>query len=204
MSSHHFVKEQQEPALLILNTDHFHLSRLAELLEWVPTVVVSQETVLKSTSWGIKIDHILADQDFRYSNRELLEAQYPVTFIDIGQKTYLDAGLDYLLSLGHHAVNIVQWDHQQTALLERYLRHLDLVFFDGPIRYFPAKTGVIKKWFAKGSIQLHGQEGQFIEIQSEGLNDILQIKHATFIEVEEGMLYLKSNRQFWVGCFLEE
>jgi hypothetical protein len=204
MSSHHFVKEQQEPALLVLNTDQVYYRNIAGLLEWMPTVVVTQETVFKVMSWGIKVDRILANQDFRLDNKELLEEQYPVGFIDIGEGTYLSAGLAHLIASGHHAANIVQWDQHRAQELETYLNKLDLAFFDGPIRYSPAKNGSIKRWFAKGAIQLHGREGQFIEIQSEGLNEVLPIKHATFIEVEEGLISLKSNHLFWVGCFMEE
>ena len=204
MSSHHFVKEQQEPALLILNTDQVNYQYIAGLLEWMPTVVVTQETIFKVMSWGIKVDHILADRNFQVDNMGLLEEQYPVEFIDIGEGTFLSAGLGHLIAGGHHAANIVLWDHRRTQELEFYLNHLDLAFIDGPIRYFPAKNGSIRRWFAKGSIQLHGKEGQFIEIQSEGLNEVLPIKHVTFIEVEEGLISLKSNHLFWVGCFMDE
>ncbi len=203
MSSHHFVKEQQEPALLILNTDQVIYRQIVGLLEWMPTVVVTQETVFKVISWGIKVDQILADRDFRLQNKGLLEEQYPVEFIDIGENTHLSAGLAHLIATGHHAANIIQWDQHRAQELESYLSRLDLAFIDGPLRYFPAKNGNIKRWFAKGAIQLHGREGQFIEIQSEGLNEVLPIKHATFIEVEEGMISLKSNHLFWVGCFME-
>jgi hypothetical protein len=39
MSSHHFVRDQQEPALLILALEAFTYDSLGELLEWVPTVI---------------------------------------------------------------------------------------------------------------------------------------------------------------------
>lgn len=204
MSSHHFVKEQQEPALLVLNTDQVNYRQIAGLLEWMPTVVVTQKTVFKVISWGIKVDQILANRDFQFNNMGILEEQYPVEFININENTHLSAGLAYLIATGHHAANIIQWDQHRTEELESYLNRLDLAFIDGPIRYFPAKNGYIKRWFGKGAIQLHGREGQFIEIQSERLNEVLPIKHATFIEVEEGMISLKSNCLFWVGCFMEE
>lgn len=204
MSSHHFVKEQQEPALLVLNTDQVIYRHIAGLLEWMPTVVVTQETVYKVISWGIKVDQILADRNFQMDNKDLLEEQYPVEFIDIGEGTCLSAGLEHLIAGGHHAANIIQWDQYRAQELETYLTRLDLAFIDGPIRYFPAKNGSIKRWFTKSAIQLHGREGQFIEIQSKGLNKVFPIIHATFIEVEEGLISLKSNHLFWVGCFMEE
>ncbi|SHM37651.1 hypothetical protein SAMN04488057_101258 [Cyclobacterium lianum] len=203
MSSHHFVKEQQEPALLILDTEQLSFSRLESLLEWVPTVIVSQDAVFKTISWGIKIDLIIADQAFQEIHPDLPDAQYPVQFIDLDGESYLDAAMNYLIATGHHAASIVQWDHQKAGELEPYLKHLDLTFLDGILRYFPAKNGNVQKWFAEGSIQLHGREGQFVEVRSEGLRDIAQIRHATFIEVNAGLVRLKSSQLFWVGCFLE-
>ena len=60
MSSHHFVKEQQEPAVFILDAEHIHLDRISGLLEWVPTILVSEKALDRVLSWGIKIDVILA------------------------------------------------------------------------------------------------------------------------------------------------
>ncbi|MEX2512219.1 MAG: thiamine pyrophosphokinase [Cyclobacteriaceae bacterium] len=201
MSSHHFVKEQQEPALLILETTDIKFKQVADLLEWAPSVIVTQNTVFKALSWGIKVDLILADPTFQSGNQQLLEEQYPVKFLSSPKESFLQSGLNYLVSSGHHAVNIIQWDHQKAGHLEAYLGTLDLVFFDGPIRYFPAKNGQINKWFPKGPIQLHGEEGQFIEIQMADRSEVISLKHATFIELEEGGVWLKSNRIFWVGAF---
>ncbi len=64
MSSHHFVKEQQEPALLILETEGFDVDRISPLLEWVPTVLVSQNVVETVISWGVKVDVILSSESF--------------------------------------------------------------------------------------------------------------------------------------------
>ncbi|MEX2566230.1 MAG: thiamine pyrophosphokinase [Cyclobacteriaceae bacterium] len=202
MSSHHFVKEQQEPALFILETTDTGFKQVADLLDWVPTVIVTQDTVGKVISWGIKVDLVLADPTFQSDNQGLLEEQYPVKFLSSSQENFLPSGLNYLVSTGHHAANIIQWDHQKAGEIEPYLGNLDLVFFDGPIRYFPAKHGQIKKWFPKGPIQLHGKEGLFIEIQTADRSEVIALKHATFIELEEGSVRLKSNRIFWVGDFI--
>ncbi|HYG16495.1 MAG TPA: thiamine diphosphokinase, partial [Bacteroidia bacterium] len=40
MSSHHFVKEKQEPALIIANGEACSRELLGQLLEWQPTVMV--------------------------------------------------------------------------------------------------------------------------------------------------------------------
>ena len=61
MSSHHFVKEGQEPALLIINGVSFE--RAQPLLEWSPLIVVSSQALEKVLSWGIRIDAVIIQSD---------------------------------------------------------------------------------------------------------------------------------------------
>lgn len=204
MSSHHFVKEQQEPALLILDTKGFSYETIAPLLEWSPTVLVAQEEVLTVISWGIKIDLILARMDFQKENYHLLEEQYPVKFLGVDNDEFLENGLQYLIATKHSAVNIIGFNHQHVFSLEEKLPLLDLVIWDAPMRYFPVKNGVFKKWFSSATLQLHAPEGTFIEVQGEDENQIHRITYATFVEVEEGTTVLKSEKIFWVGEFVME
>lgn len=204
MSSHHFVKEQQEPALLILDTKGFGYETIASLLEWSPTVLVAQEAVLTVISWGIKIDLILAQMDFQKSNYHLLEEQYPVKFLGVDKNEFLENGLQYLIATKHSAVNIIGFDHQDVFGLEEKLTFLDLVIWDAPMRYFPIKNGVFKKWFSSATLQLHAPEGTFIEVQEDSESQIHRITYATFIEVDEGTTVLKSDKIFWVGEFVME
>lgn len=204
MSSHHFVKEQQEPALLILDSKGFGYETIAPLLEWSPTVLVAQEEVFTVISWGIKIDLILAEMDFQKDNFHLLEEQYPVKFLGVKNDEFLDEGLQYLIATKHSAVNIIGFNHQDVISLEEKLTLLDIVIWDAPMRYFPVKNGVFKKWFSSATLQLLAPEGTFIEVQNEGESQIHRITYATFVEVEEGTTVLKSDKVFWVGEFVME
>lgn len=202
MSSHHFVKEQQEPALLVLNTAGMSFEQVAPLLEWVPTLLVAQEAVPVVISWGIKIDFILAEMEFQKSQYHLLEEQYPVKFLGVREGNFLDEGLQYLIASNHGAVNIIGFDHLKVFDLEPMLEFLDIVVWDGPIRYFPIKNGQFKKWFPGTSLQLHAPDGTVLEVQTPEGNEIVQVKHATFIETEEGTTVIKGTGIFWIGEFM--
>lgn len=202
MSSHHFVKEQQEPALLILNTSGISFEQIAPLLEWVPTILVVQDEVPVVISWGVKIDLILAEMDFQKSHYHLLEEQYPVKFLGVQEGNFLAEGLQYLIASKHGAVNIIGLDHLKVFELEPMLEFLDIVVWDGPIRYFPIKNGQFKKWFPDTSLKLHAPEGIILEVQTPEGNEMVQVKHATFIEVEEGTTIIKGNGIFWIGEFM--
>ncbi|UJP66030.1 thiamine pyrophosphokinase [Mongoliitalea daihaiensis] len=203
MSSHHFVKEQQEPALLILSTEGLSFEQVAPLLEWVPTVLVAQSEVDQVISWGIKIDLILAEMSYQQANFHLLEEQYPVKFVGVSQQDFLQEGLQYLIATKHGAVNIIGYPHSEVEYLLPFMEFLDIVIWDAPLRYFPIKSGQFKKWFSEGTqIQLHAPEGTFIEVKSPDSNELISIKHATIMELPEGSTAFKSNGLFWVGEFV--
>jgi hypothetical protein len=199
MSSHHFVKENQEPALLILDLEEREYGSMAPLLEWVPTVLVSETAVEKLISWGVKVDVILASEEFQRDNIHLLEEQYPVRFMTVKDGTYLEEGLQYLIASKHSAVNVVGFDHQRAFDLSDKLEFLDIVVWDGPIRYFPVKGGRIKKFFSAGSLQIHAPEDAFVEMVGSEGSELIQVKHATFVEVEEGSVEFKAKELFWIG-----
>jgi len=197
MSSHHFVKEQQEPALLILDPSASY-ETISPLLEWSPTVLVAEKAIEAVLSWGIKIDVILASVDYQKSHLNLLEEQYPVKFMAVQNSHFLAEGLYYLIASKHSAVNIIGYDHSKVFDLEQFIRLIDMVVIDGPIRYFPVKHGEFRKWYAGVSIQLHAQDGTMVEIRSEDSNQLIRITHATFVEVQ-GQVSFQSSDLFWIG-----
>jgi len=199
MSSHHIVKDQQEPAVFILQTEGILYEQVAPLLEWVPTIVVTEESLDQTLSWGIKIDVIVASEDFQQANLHLLEAQYPVKFKTSIAADFLNDGLDYLLATEHFAVHLIGFPHQSALELEPKLNKINLTILDGDWKFFPVKAGKMKKWFAESTIHIHGQEGLPIEINNSNGELILPITYATMIEVPEGTTEIKAPVIFWIG-----
>jgi hypothetical protein len=199
MSSHHFVKEQQEPAVFILNVDEIHFDQISPLLEWVPTVLVAEKALDQVLSWGIKIDVILATESFQSENMHLLEEQYPVKFLRSEPENSLDEGLNYLLASSHYASHLVGFPHLQALELQEKTKLMDLTILDGDWKYYPVKDGNFKKWFAESTIHIHAKEGLPVEILNENGQIILPISYATFIEVPEGTTEIKAPSMFWIG-----
>ena len=199
MSSHHFVKDQQEPAVFILNADEIHFEQISGMLEWVPTVLVSEEALDQVLSWGIKIDVILASTEFQKSNPQLLEEQYPLKFLTVNEGDFLDKVLQYLIESNHKAVHLVGIPHQKALELEEKTTLLDLTIVDGDWKYYPARSGNFKKWFAESTIHIHAKEGLPVEIRNSYGDLILPITYATMIEVPEGTTEIKAPGIFWIG-----
>jgi hypothetical protein len=199
MSSHHFVKEQQEPAVFILDAENIHFDRISGLLEWVPTILVSEKALDQVLSWGIKIDVILASAAFQKENLQLLEEQYPVKFLTVENEDFLNEGLQYLLASKHKAVHLVGISHQSAVDLQGKLDLMNLTLVDGNWKYYPVKSGKFKKWFAESSIHIHGKEGMPIEIKNSEGEILLPITYATMIEIPEGITEINAPGIFWIG-----
>jgi hypothetical protein len=199
MSSHHFVKEQQEPAVFILDVEGISFETVAPLLEWSPTLLVAQEAVEVVLSWGIKIDLILATSSFQEENRHLLEEQYPLRFLTVSASQSLEEGLHYLVASQHKGVHLVGLDHLQCLQLKEKTNFLDLTLVDGDWKYYPVKGGKFSKWFAASEIQILAAENQPLEISNANGQLLFPVQYLTQIEVPEGTSTFSSTEIFWIG-----
>jgi hypothetical protein len=108
VSSHHFVKEGQEPALLILNSTAISFQKVQELLEWSPTVIVAEDQLEVVLGWGIKIDAVICAQPNNLAMNERLKDQLPLKFISYRQFTSgLKIAVEYLTEKRHTALNVL-------------------------------------------------------------------------------------------------
>ena len=108
MSSHHIVREKQEPALIIANGESCSFELLGQLLEWSPFVVVLDSAIHRVMSLGIKIDVLLGDFDKDLNLIEIKQNQYPIEIIHTPDqdKTDLEKAFDFLIERGFPAVNV--------------------------------------------------------------------------------------------------
>ena len=81
MSSHHIVRDDQEPALIIANGASCNEELLGQLLEWSPLVVVLDSAIERVIDLNIKIDVVLGDFDRDFNPYELLKSQYPIEIV---------------------------------------------------------------------------------------------------------------------------
>ncbi len=109
MSSHHIVRDDQEPALIIANGASCSFELLGQLLEWSPVVVVLDNAIDRILQLDIKVDVLLGDFDGDFDPEIYKEKQYPLEIVHTPnqEKTDLEKALDYLVEKGHKAVNIV-------------------------------------------------------------------------------------------------
>lgn len=159
MSSHHIVRDDQEPALLIANGESCQPELLGQLLEWNPVVVVLDSAIWRVLELGIKVDVLLGDFD-RDVDLELIRTQqFPIDIMHTPDqnKTDLEKGIEYLINRGFPAVNIV-WatgrraDHSLTNMtnMVRYKEQIRMVMHDDYSKIFPL-VGHYSKWYEAGT-----------------------------------------------------
>jgi thiamine pyrophosphokinase len=143
MSSHHIIREKQEPALLVLGMDSFDDELLGQLLEWSPTVMVSGIMAEKLNAYGIKVDWIITDN----SDADI---QSDVKLLQVNNEPLISSALKYLTLNNYPAVNVVT----DELNLDDYLPFIDkinLVIFYNNQKIYPATSG-FSKWKPAGEI----------------------------------------------------
>ena len=155
MSSHHIVRDDQEPALIIANGAACNPELLGQLLEWSPLVIVLDSAMERVVELGIKVDVLLGDFDRGFDPEIYKTSQYPIEIVHTPDqnKTDLEKAFDYLIDRKMPAVNVV-WatgkraDHTITNLtsLVQYRNLLKIVILDDHSKIFllPNK---FEKWY---------------------------------------------------------
>lgn len=105
MSSHHFVIEGQEPALIIANGAMCSYDLLTSLLEWCPFVVVLDGAMDRIQKLEVKPDVVIGDMDSL--SLSINDIDVEVISVDDQDSTDLEKGIEYLIGRGYDQINIV-------------------------------------------------------------------------------------------------
>jgi thiamine pyrophosphokinase len=159
MSSHHVIRDEQEPALIIANGESCSFELMGELLEWSPLVVVLDSAIHRILELNIKVDVLLGDFDRDFDAEKIREQQYPIEIVHTPDqdKTDLEKAFEYLIKRGFPAVNVV-WatgrraDHTITNItnIVRFREQLKIVILDDYSKIFLLPQNY-EKWYPKGT-----------------------------------------------------
>jgi thiamine pyrophosphokinase len=192
MSSHHIVRDDQEPALIIANGASCKTELLGQLLEWSPLVIVLDSAMERVLDLGIKVDVLLGDFDRDFDPFYYKEKQYPLEIVHCPDqnKTDLEKAFEYLIERNIPAVNVI-WatgkraDHTITNITNicRYRNQLNIVVLDDHSKVYllPKK---FEKWYPANTTISLIPVGEVKGIRSQNLfypldNDNLLIGYRT-------------------------
>ena len=192
MSSHHIVRDDQEPALIIANGAECSRELLGQLLEWSPLVIVLDSAIDRAITLEIKIDVLLGDFDRNFDANYYKEIQYPIEIIHTPDqnKTDLEKAFDYLIERKIPAANVV-WatgkraDHTITNLtnITRYRDLLKIVLLDDHSKVYLLPKN-FEKWYPASTPISLIPIGNVTGVHSENLfyplaNDTLTMGYRT-------------------------
>ena len=142
MSSHHIIREKQEPALYIHQLGTFNEEYLGQLLEWSPTLIVNDSVYEKAISMGLKVDAVV-------NSSGAYVFQENTRVIEVKTED-LDAVLDFLIAEEYQAVNVID-TKSNLRELGSYVDEINIVVFTETEKAYAIKSG-FKVWKPKGSI----------------------------------------------------
>ncbi len=154
MSSHHIVRDEQEPALLICDLEAIPTEVLHSLLEWSPTVVCCEQALNLYLSKGHKVDVALINSANYEAWWSVLREQQPVKIIALAEADFLDDGLTLLQKNDHKSVNILssQASLPEVVLrLEKWLEFIEFTILTEKTRAIVFNQTEFSKWVPKGT-----------------------------------------------------
>ena len=194
MSSHHFVKEGQEPALFILDPVDFELA--GPFLEWAPLVMVSEYALDEVLLWGIKIDGALMPEGDD-ATEEKLGAQAPIEIIRLHPgASLIKQVFDYLIKKKQTGVNVLTARPEIVfADAEMVAKQLHVSIVDNTTRWVGISTGRFEKWLTMNTPIVIRKSHQNQSMTIRGLNE----KNGHFECANEGVISVVSDHFFWIA-----
>ena len=167
MSSHHFVREGQEPALFILEKSTFHFAE--PLLEWVPLIMVADQVLEDVLQWGIKIDVVVQHHLPVSKVEELIIDQQPVQILSADQDEIILKGLHFFVENNYEAVNLIgSPDENVFQVVEQLAGRLQVGIYDQHAKWSFIESGIFEKWMPAGHIFfVRSKDGD--SLQTEGI-----------------------------------
>ena len=191
MSSHHIVRENQEPALLISNAHAISFEKIQELLEWMPVVVVLSSEVETVIAWGIKVDVVITPLAEMERWIDQLVEQTPIRVISYNpDDDPLQTAFYFLTATKAAAVNCVLADNEDLEKIESF-SDLDIEAFVDNKLWSWMKKGHFEKWFPAGTTLYLSPEAMKSEFPD--------FTSGSYRTTKDGIISLKSNKPFWIG-----
>jgi len=173
MSSHHIVKEKQEPALYIHEFGAFNEEYLGQLLEWSPTVIVAASQYEKVVSLDVKVDIVVGNLEAG------VELQENIRVIPQQKEGIADA-MEFLVKEKYPAVNVISKINSFDDLT-CYLPTINLVLFTEQGKHYAIKNN-FSIWKPAGTIFLIDIVAYF------EADNLMQQDEGKFVVVEDGLV----------------
>lgn len=189
MSSHHIVRDNQEPAVILYDMQACHLGVLQDVLAWSPFIMASPEVYNFVAASRIKIDVLFGNEQYHKLEQSHVE------YINEQSEHLLDQMLNELSKRGHRAVYIFA-PFAKVDLSQLGHSFLTISIFDATKKWSLIKKKTLKKWFPKGaSVQIYGNPKVEV-LNAKGY--ILNTKDMQSMP-DSQLITMKAEVPYWLG-----
>jgi hypothetical protein len=194
MSSHHIIRDNQEPALLLENP-YADTELLMQLLEWSPLLLVAPAATTFVLASGIKADAVFYLPGQKDALQQQFAHQFPLELLLLErQEDLLPAAELYLARKKQPALSIYTADEQLSEHL-RASSSLQLNFITNTSRTVSIRRNKLVKWMPvarrfrirtmETPVDVQGQ----VEVENESMYNTLQEGEVSFSSA--GPFYLQ-------------
>ncbi len=196
MSSHHIVRDEQEPALFLYDLGPSSEEILQQLLGWTPHVMLRESLLDWAHSWLIKVDALLLQAAKHRERDAFMLEQWPLEVIE-GGTSLLETGLTYFHAQGFPAVHLFAPYDLGKPLQSNWEGRLEIVVWDYPWKWYLTRNTTWKKWLLQG-------QGLQLEPMPKSYQNLEQKSAKHWCVKETGWVHAESRQlPFWVGeCLL--
>ncbi len=200
MSSHHFVKEFQEPALLILSLEEEGIGKLESLLEWAPYVIVHENVFADVLNKEIKIDAVLCQKVNRELILNLIEMQWNIDLFEIElTDNLIEKSLRIIEKNGGRNLNV--FDTENTLTIDFQLfesASSQIIIFSDPFKWHLPNELKFEKWLPEQTqLKFKLEENQILEIEGK----YNQLSASEITTTADGLISIcsKQNKKWLIG-----
>lgn len=190
MSSHHVVRDQQEPALVIADLGNSSYESVKSLLEWSPTILVLNACLKEVIDWGINIDWVITNR-----NPSKFLSNISITSNKIlhnkADEQPIEVALNYLVQHSFDAVNIIGEYKKLHALLEPFENQLQLAVHNNISRSYYVNRNFQKWVLANVKFEIYPPKNS---IETSGTID----QSPYLISECDGIVSFSNKNPFWL------
>jgi thiamine pyrophosphokinase len=188
VSSHHIIRENQEPALLILDWIPSHQTIIEQLLEWSPMVILSYGVLTTLTHVHFKVDAVLLPADKTPEDAAHYLPQASVVLLPV-HDSEISTAFTYLRQKRQSNVSIFSVHDDRMHQLNDSSIHT--ILYTPVARWMYRHNLKFRKWLPQNSRLIFYPSGitfsQVVNLTPEG-----------FVK-QDGQVILQSATPFWLG-----
>ena len=181
MSSHHVIRDGQEPPVFLLNEASVLHPLLGDLLEWSPITICMDKAVPALIGQGYKADHILCQNSTPKQWQFVFDQHYAVSVVKVSNwHDVVDKVQAILDENAADFLHVMVGNQDSKKPFEVFEK---VVIYGEDVKWTWFSQGKFRKWLKAGSMVLldgaytemsgnYSQQGDVIETAADGIIEI--------------------------------